>query len=141
MKIYYYSSSSGNTQRFVENYNAYDNSHEFELISEKIDYSSLNIEDFVLICPTYADGKGRGSVPKAVIKFLNNKNVRDKIVGVIGTGNTNFGEKYGLSANIISQKCGVPILYKFELSGTSSDIKNISKGLIEFGKLHDKKQY
>ena len=38
---------------------------------------------FVLICPTFADGQGRGAVPKQVIKFLNIAENRALLRGVI----------------------------------------------------------
>lgn len=89
-------------------------------------------EPFVLIVPTYADGTGKGAVPKQVIKFLNNPVNRSFIRGVISTGNVNFGNTYGIAGNIISKKCKVPFLYRLELRGTDIDIVNVKRGLNEF---------
>lgn len=87
----------------------------------------------MLICPTYADGKGRGAVPKQVIRFLNNPAHRARLLGVVGTGNRNFGATYALSGRIIADKCKVPQLYSFELAGTDTDIARLRQGLTKLG--------
>ncbi|MGV9825219.1 MULTISPECIES: class Ib ribonucleoside-diphosphate reductase assembly flavoprotein NrdI [unclassified Gordonia (in: high G+C Gram-positive bacteria)] len=94
-------------------------------------------EPYVLICPTYGGGKvssgiGGGFVPKQVIKFLNNPHNRSLIRGVIAGGNTNFGEEYCLAGDIVSAKCSVPYLYRFELMGTAEDVERVRRGLAEF---------
>lgn len=90
-------------------------------------------EPFVLICPTYADGEGRGAVPKRVIRFLNCPETRQHMMGVIGTGNRNFGSTYALAGRVIAQKCRVPLLYSFELAGTQTDIARVIAGLRKLG--------
>lgn len=75
--------------------------------------------------PTYADGEGRGAVPKQVIRFLNDSENRAFIRGVIAGGNTNFGKFYAYAGDVISAKCQVPCLYRFELMGTDDDIVNV----------------
>ena len=86
-------------------------------------------EPFVLITPTYGAGSNRGAVPKQVIKFLNVRGNRDNLVGVIGAGNTNFGEDYCRAAHRVADKCRVPLLYRFELLGTEDDVENVDEGL------------
>lgn len=87
---------------------------------------------YVLVCPTYADGTGAGAVPKQVIRFLNDPARRALIRGVIGAGNRNFGPTFALSARIIAEKCRVPVLDRFELAGTETDIARIRRGLTQF---------
>ena len=41
----------------------------------------------------------------------------------------NFGEKFAYAGDVIAKKCGVPCLYKFELSGTQVDVINVKKGM------------
>lgn len=89
-------------------------------------------EDYVLFLPTYGGGNVRGAVPKQVIKFLNNEQNRSHCVGVIASGNTNFGEAYGLAGDIVAQKLGVPHLYKYELLGTDLDVQRVQEGLNKF---------
>ena len=97
-------------------------------------------EPFILVTPTYADNEGNGAVPKQVIKFLNNKNNRDLMVGVIAGGNTNFGKYYGYAGTVISKKCNVPLLYKFELTGTLEDKINVQKGVTNLWEQHNQQR-
>lgn len=86
-------------------------------------------EPYVLISPTYADDDGSKAVPKQVIRFLNDPNNRNLMQGVISSGNRNFGEMFAYAGTVISKKCKVPFLYKFELSGTPEDIVNVRAGI------------
>lgn len=123
--IVYYSSTSGNTHRFVDALGI----RSIRIpISMKETCPTIN-EPYVLICPCYADDDGSKAVPKQVIRFLNNPTNRTYIQGVIGSGNRNFGKMFAYAGNIISKKCGVPCLYKFELSGTPSDVNNVRTGM------------
>jgi protein involved in ribonucleotide reduction len=120
--IVYFSSVSNYTHKFVE----------------KLDMPAIRIplkdevlcidEPFVLITPTYGAG-GKGFVPKQVIKFLNIESNRNKIRGVIASGNTNFGEDFCKAGRIISAKCNVPLLYRFELMGLQEDVAKVKEGL------------
>ena len=83
---------------------------------------------FVLVVPTYGGGEQAGAVPKQVIAFLNDPANRALLRGVITAGNTNFGEHYCLAGPVISRKCGVPELYRFELLGTQRDIECVNEG-------------
>ncbi|MBB5830505.1 class Ib ribonucleoside-diphosphate reductase assembly flavoprotein NrdI [Brachybacterium aquaticum] len=126
--LVYFSSVSGNTKRFVE---------KLGMPADRIplrptDEPLVADEEFVLVVPTYGGGNGRGAVPKQVIKFLNDERNRKLIRGVISAGNTNFGEAYCLAGDIISAKCKVPHMYKFELFGTPRDVTRVHDGLEEF---------
>lgn len=128
--LVYYSSRSGNTQRFITALGL-----PALRIEEELD-ASLPLVDgpFVLVSPTYADGEGNGAVPKQIIRFLNVPANRDKIIGVIGAGNRNFGETFALASRIIAKKCNVPVLYTFELAGTQTDISRVRAGLEKLGR-------
>lgn len=123
-QIVYFSSQSKNTHRFVERLGT--NARRIPLsLSE-----SLQVEDpYVLILPTYSGEGGKGAVPKQVIRFLNDTDNRANICGVIAAGNSNFGATYGLAGDVISHKCQVPYLYRFELLGTDEDLANVKHGL------------
>ena len=126
--IVFFSSASGNTARFV---------NALGMMASRIPVSPKAVlpalpDEYVLICPTYADGEGRGAVPKQVIHFLNDPDHRRRLRGVIGGGNRNFGTTYGIAADVIAKKCAVPLLYKFELAGTLTDIARVRDGLHAF---------
>jgi protein involved in ribonucleotide reduction len=126
--IVYYSSLSENTHRFVEKLG-------FRTLRLPIgaDQPSPSVsEPYVLVAPTYGGGGLKGAVPKPVIHFLNDVANRSFIRGVIAAGNTNFGAGFASAGNIISAKCNVPYLYRFELLGTPEDVANVKTGLEEF---------
>ena len=80
------------------------------------------------------DPDAGGYVPKQVIAFLNNKDNRSLIRGVIAAGNTNFGAEFCYAGDVVSRKCGVPFLYRFELMGTVDDVFAVRAGLKDFWK-------
>ncbi|MYY19988.1 MULTISPECIES: class Ib ribonucleoside-diphosphate reductase assembly flavoprotein NrdI [unclassified Streptomyces] len=131
--LVYFSSVSENTRRFVE---------KLGLPATRIplyprrDGMPLVTEPYVLVVPTYGGGERAGAVPKQVIRFLNVEANRVLLRGVIASGNTNFGADYCLAGRVISAKCGVPELYRFELLGTDRDVRAVREGLGEFWTRH-----
>lgn len=126
--LVYFSSRSGNTARFVAT---------LGLPAQRIPVEPdapfpTPPAPAVLICPTFADGQGRGAVPKQVIRFLNDPARRAMIRGVIAGGNRNFGATYALAGEVIAQKCNIPLLYRFELAGTPTDTARVRAGLMKF---------
>ncbi|MEN9713738.1 MAG: hypothetical protein RLZZ164_402, partial [Actinomycetota bacterium] len=91
--------------------------------------------DSVLVVPTYGSGEEKTTVPKQVIKFLNNPDNRKHIKGVVATGNTNFGSSYGLAGDIVSQKLGVPLIQRIEIMGTPEDITQLKERLNQLWEL------
>jgi protein involved in ribonucleotide reduction len=124
-QLVYFSSVSGNTRRFVEKLGR--PADRIPLYAKDAPLKAT--EPYVLVVPTYGGGNGQGAVPKQVIRFLNDEGNRSLIRGVIGAGNTNFGEAYCLAGDIISAKCRVPHLYKFEVFGTEDDVRVVNEGL------------
>lgn len=125
MELIFYSSASGNTARFAAM---------LDLPMQRIPISPsepmpMPVGPYVLICPTYADGEGRGAVPKQVIRFLNDESRRALLRGVIGAGNRNFGATFALASRVIADKCRVPVLYRMELAGTETDVARVREGL------------
>ncbi|AWE41467.1 MULTISPECIES: class Ib ribonucleoside-diphosphate reductase assembly flavoprotein NrdI [unclassified Actinobaculum] len=126
--IVYFSSTTNNTKRFVEKLGF----PAFRIpLRPKDEFLHMD-EDYVLVVPTYGGGNLKGAVPKQVIKFLNDERNRSHIRGVISGGNTNFGTAYCIAGDIISAKCGVPHMYKFELLGTPDDVARVREGLEKF---------
>ncbi|WP_285724431.1 class Ib ribonucleoside-diphosphate reductase assembly flavoprotein NrdI [Psychromicrobium xiongbiense] len=126
--LIYFSSTSGNTQRFVDKLRL--GAARLPVLTKD---ETLSAQDpFVLVLPTYGGHTGHGAVPKQVIKFLNLAGNRSLIRGVIAAGNTNFGETYCIAGDIVSAKCRVPLLYRFELMGTPEDVDRVHQGLETF---------
>ncbi|MFJ6633447.1 class Ib ribonucleoside-diphosphate reductase assembly flavoprotein NrdI [Streptomyces sp. NPDC091376] len=131
--LVYFSSVSENTRRFVE---------KLDLPATRIPLHPRRegmppvTEPYVLITPTYGGGARAGAVPKQVIRFLNIEANRMLLRGVIASGNTNFGADYCLAGRVISAKCQVPELYRFELLGTDRDVRAVREGLQEFWTRH-----
>ncbi len=130
--IVYYSSASGNTERFVKQLGL----PSIRLPQTLRETVPTITQPFVLISPTYADGQGCGAVPKPVIHALNQGHIRGLLKGVIASGNRNFGELFAYAGTVISRKCNVPLLYQFELSGTPQDVQNVRHGLEKFWNHH-----
>jgi protein involved in ribonucleotide reduction len=127
-RLVYFSSTSENTRRFVMKLGI----DAARIPLQAKDAPLLATQPYVLVVPTYGGTGGEGSVPKQVIRFLNNPQNRQLVRGVIGAGNTNFGDNYCMAADIIAAKCHVPRLYRFELMGTPEDVARVNNGLDTF---------
>ena len=127
-QLIYFSSASENTSRFVSKLGR--EVARIPLLAK--DAPLIATRPFVLVVPTYGGTGGEGSVPKQVIRFLNTPQNRQLLRGVIGAGNTNFGDNYCMAGDIIAAKCGVPHLYRFELMGTPEDVSRVNNGLDTF---------
>lgn len=128
MQLVYFSGGSGNTARLVARLAL----PATRLPRHPSDPLPRMGAPYVLVCPTYADGMGRHAVPKPVIRFLNAPANRALLRGVIAGGNRNFGTTFARAGDVIAAKCGVPLLYRFELAGTDTDLSNIRSGLARF---------
>ncbi len=124
--IVYFSNYSGNTKRFVEKLG-------INATRIPIDWDADNpiiaSNRYVLFVPTYGGGSERSAIPRQVRHFLNIPENRNLLVGVVGLGNTNFGEHYCKAAEMISGKTGVPIIARVEIFGTSEDVQRVQERL------------
>lgn len=104
---------TGNVQRFVT---------KLDMPNIKISESLVVEEPFVLV--TYTTGFGK--VPEQVFKFLENNH--HNLRGVAASGNRNWGDMFARSADVIASRYilpdgkPMPILHKFEMSGTQEDV-------------------
>ena len=64
-----------------------------------------------------------GEIPDTTEKFLENENNRKYIKSVSSSGNMNWGTLFGKAADNIEEKYGIPVLMKFELSGTHIQVE------------------
>jgi protein involved in ribonucleotide reduction len=122
--LVYFSNHSGNTKRFVEKL-----SNPATRIPIDQDVEVAVTSEYVLFVPTYGGGSEKNAIPRQVKKFLNKVENRDLLRGVIGFGNTNFGDNYCKAAEQIAAKTGVPLIARVEIFGTEHDVKTVQERL------------
>lgn len=124
--IVYFSNVSENTKRFVEKVT----SDGVRIPLRPSDARNFNVDsEYVLVVPTYGGGAEGPAIPRPVRVFLNNPANRDLLRGVIGTGNTNFGEHFCKAADMICDKTGVPLIARVEITGTPEDVERVKQRL------------
>lgn len=128
--VIYFSNVSNNTHRFIAKLNL---EAEIHRIPVKGEYEGTPDKPYVLITPTY----GESGIPVQVRKFIAKSKNRKMLAGVIASGNTNFGKDYAKAGHVISDKCKVPLLYTFELFGTTEDVTKVKEGLKNYVVRHN----
>lgn len=114
MKVVYFS-LTGNCEKFLKFCKIPKEDILFLRDVKKVDF------EYILVTPTI----GFGEVPLIVKKFLDKHSRYAK--GVIASGNRNWGNNFGLAADVINREYNIPILMKFELLGNSTDIEKFRK--------------
>ncbi|NMM53121.1 class Ib ribonucleoside-diphosphate reductase assembly flavoprotein NrdI [Paenibacillus aquistagni] len=109
-----FDSKTGNVKRFVGKLDM-----ECTQITPELEIE----EPYILI--TYTTGFGQ--TPQMTKDFLS-RNGRLPLA-VASSGNMNWGNNYGRAANLIAEQYGVPVLMKFELSGTQKDVVRFKQGV------------
>lgn len=132
MLVVYFSSATDNTHRFVQKLGL----PNVRIPLTRVDEPLTVDEPYVLVIPTYGggvsmSGKNSRPVPPQVIRFLNDERNRSFIRAVVAGGNSNFGSDFGLAGNVISKKCKVPYVYRFELMGNEEDVRILRGGLLQ----------
>lgn len=116
--IVYWSSNSGGTKRVAE-----------ALATDTVELNDYDgTSPYVLMTPTYDQPRG-GFTPKPVQQFLEEHAAN--MVGVLGLGNRNFGEKYCQAAHDISKQLNVPVLWRIEIMGSQEDLTVVDSGIRE----------
>lgn len=108
----YYDSKTGNVERFVNRLKEHRNWN-----IQKID-DKLRLENPGHLI-TYTTGIG--DVPASTLRFLETNS--EYIETVTSSGNKNWGANFALAATKISEKFKLPVLMRFELSGTMADLQ------------------
>lgn len=115
-----FSSKTGNVKRFMNKL-----LREYpEKQLEAVDLNTIDGIDKPYILVTYTTKMGQ--VPEEVSNFLSKNEHRELLLGVASSGNRNWGRLFGRAADTISDICStkehrVPMIHKFELSGTTKD--------------------
>ena len=116
--IVYWSSNSGGTRRVAEALN-----------TETVELAEYDGKSpYVMMTPTYDQPRG-GFTPKPVQTFLDKH--AHLMVGVIGSGNRNFGDHYCQAAHDISKQFNVPVLWRIEIMGSQEDLAVVDSGMGE----------
>lgn len=109
-----YESMTGNVRRFVRKFEQKMQIKTMEITEDlKVD------EPFIHITYTIKFGQ----IPEKTQKFIHNN--KDFLYGVCSSGNRNWGSYYAVAADKLSQHYQVPVLLKFELSGSDSDLDKL----------------
>ena len=117
--VYYYSSTSGLVRSFAERLHR----PAFNL-ADRVHRQSEVDGPWVLLTPSYKTGNpANDTIPESVRRFLRSPVNRRALVGVIGSGNRNFGSHYQMACREIAARSGRPILFEFELAGTRWDVE------------------
>ena len=114
--IIYWSSNSGGTRRVAE-----------ALATKTVELAEYDgASPYVLLTPTYDQPRG-GFTPRPVQQFL--EEYAHLMVGVIGSGNRNFGDHYCQAAHDISKQFNVPVLWRIEIMGSQEDLAIVDSGM------------
>lgn len=111
----YYDSKTGNVERFIN-----------KVKKIKPEWTFIKIDPFMEIkekghLVTFTTNVGQ--LPLVTSEFLENSENKNYIETVSSSGNMNWGAFFGVAANIINEKYKIPILMKFELSGTNIQVE------------------
>jgi protein involved in ribonucleotide reduction len=125
--VYYYSSSSGLVRAFADQLGR----PTFNLAEREHRRSEVD-GPWVLLTPSYMTGNpANDTIPEGVRRFLRSAVNRRAMVGVMGSGNRNFGKHYQMAARQIAATSGRPVLFEFEISGTPWDVEECRRILAE----------
>ena len=107
----YYDSRTGNVERFVRK------------IEAKTGWQCHKISDHMIVSkPGHLISYTTmiGHVPEITERFMQSNH--SFILSVSSSGNMNWGTNFGLAADKIEARYGIPLLLKFELSGLERDM-------------------
>ena len=111
----YYDSKTGNVQRFIDKIKK--ERPEWSFVKISGDMEILENGHLVTFTTNF------GEIPDTTEKFLKNENNRKYIKSVSSSGNMNWGTLFGKAEDNIEEKYGIPVLMKFELSGTHVQVE------------------
>lgn len=110
--IIYYDSKTGNVERFVRK------------LSASTGWDCVKVADAPVVSEkghliTYTTKIG--CVPASTERFLQENH--PYVLSVSSSGNRNWGPNFALAADKIARQYGIPLLFKFELSGLEQDLQ------------------
>ena len=112
--VIYYDSKTGNVQRFVNKVKKERPDWKFVKIDSEM---KVNEEGHLLTFTTKI-----GETPIPTSEFLEKNS--NYIKSISSSGNMNWGVFFAVAANKMSEKYGIPVCMKFELSGTHVEVEH-----------------
>lgn len=107
---------TGNVRAFVKKLNTLNKSMKtLELKNGK----EVVSDEYILITHT----TGKGEMPPKLVEFLKNDVNVGKCLGVIGSGNKNWGSNFCKGAYLASSIVAKPVYHTFELQGNDVDVQ------------------
>ena len=129
LPVYYYSSTSNLIRRFADRLHGADGRTVLDLSRREVRHSEPD-GPWVLLTPSYKAGNDmHATLPGAVRSFLRSPAARRRLIGIIGSGNRNFGRFYQAAARELAVVSGRPIVFEFELAGTPEDVAECARVL------------
>lgn len=125
--VYFYSSTSNLTGRFAQHLAEATGRAVHNLADAEVRKSEAS-GPWVLLTPSYKAGNAdEVTLPAGVRSFLRSPTNRRRMVGIIGSGNRNFGVYYQAAARELATTSGRPVLFEFELAGTPEDVTHCAQ--------------
>lgn len=117
--IIYYDSKTGNVERFI---------NKLQALKPNWIYININTQKYFSLKGhfiTYTTGFGE--IPTSSEYFVNK--FGQLIQSVASSGNRNWGNNFGLAADLIANMIGCKLIHKFELSGLKNDVNFIANAI------------
>ncbi|MEH3090411.1 MAG: class Ib ribonucleoside-diphosphate reductase assembly flavoprotein NrdI [Microbacterium arborescens] len=132
LPVYYYSSTSNLIRRFAGHLTATDGRPVLDLADRSVRATEAP-GPWILLTPSYKAGNdAHATLPGPVRAFLRSPATRRRLVGIIGSGNRNFGAFYQAAARDLARVSGRPVVFEFELAGTPEDVTACARVLADF---------
>lgn len=128
--VIYFDTKTGGVKRFIDKLSELNPNWTYININDQEHFT----EPGHLITYTWS----RGSVPVTTQYFI--ERFSSLIQSVSSSGNTIWGQTYGMAADLISEKIGCPIIHKFELAGLKPDVNIVSNTIKMLERQAKKKQ-
>lgn len=120
VEVYFASSASGMVRAFCERLG-----RPVHDLGDRAVRRSVPDGPWVLVTPSYKTGNpDNDTLPEPVRRFLRDPATRRRLVGVMGSGNRNFGRHYQAASRQVARASGRPVLLEFELQGTRWDVEH-----------------